>query len=112
MTPSQKRAKATVLVEWIATQLRNAFPELPADAVVVPKAHEHGEDLNFSKEFTDMCPISIEAKNQRGYAHVHSDMEQTVKNSKGRTPVLVVKSPYKEPLVILRWEDYVKTLGT
>jgi hypothetical protein len=108
MTPSAKRAKATLLVEWVANRLRIVFPEFSID---VPKAHEHGEDLPLDPELRKLLPVSFEMKNQRGYAHLYTDMEQTVKNSKSFTPVLVVKAPHKEPLVILRWQDYEKTLG-
>lgn len=108
MTPGQKRAKGKLLVEWIATQLRKAFPEYPPEAIIVPEAHEHGEDLKFSVDFLEHFPYSIEAKNQRIYGHAYKDMEQCIKNSNNRTPILVVKAPYKDPLVIMRWEDWIK----
>lgn len=108
MTPSAKRAKATLLVEWVAARLRIVFPEYEIN---VPKAHEHGEDLPLDPELRKLLPFSFEMKNQRGYAHLYSDMDQTIKNSNGFMPVLVVKAPYKSPLVVMRWEDFEKTLG-
>ena len=108
MTPSAKRKKAKVLVEWVAQRLRKVFPEFQID---VPEAHEHGEDLPLSPELRKMLPVSFEMKNQKGYAHLFADMDQTIKNSNGYTPILVVKSPYKDPLVIMRWDDYENGLG-
>jgi hypothetical protein len=103
MTPSAKRAKAKLLVEWVANRLRALFPE---HIILTPEAHEHGEDLPLSSELRAKLPYSFEMKNQRSYGHAYKDMEQTIKNSKGFTPVLIVKAPYKEPLVILRWDDF------
>jgi len=111
MTPSAKRAKGTQLCEWVADKIREVFSELPADCVIVPKSSAHGEDLQFSAELEAMLNISVECKNQRSYGHAYKDMEQCVKNSKGKTPILIVKAPYKEPLVIMRWADYQNTLG-
>ena len=108
MTPSAKRAKATLLVEWVANRLRIVFPEF---TINVPAAHEHGEDLPLDPELRKLLPVSFEMKNQRSYGHAYKDMEQTIKNSKGHTPILVVKAPYKDPLVIMRWSDYEKDLG-
>ncbi len=108
MTPSQKRAKATLLVEFVANRLQVVFPEF---TIRIPAAHEHGEDLPLDPELRKLLPVSFEMKNQKGYSHAYKDMDQTIKNSKGFTPILVVKSPYKEPLVIMRWSDYEKTLG-
>ena len=108
MTPSAKRAKAKLLVEWVAERLRIVFPEFTID---VPETHEHGEDLPLDPELRKLLPVSFEMKNQRSYGHAYKDMEQTIKNCKGHIPVLVVKAPYKEPLVIMQWKDWEKTLG-
>ena len=111
MTPSAKRAKAKLLIEWIVDRILKKFPEYDSTHVSAPATSAHGEDVTISDEFRRIFPYSIEGKNQKGYSHVYADMDQTVKNCKGHTPVLVVKSPYKEPLVILRWADWEKTLG-
>lgn len=108
MTPSAKRAKATQLVEWVANRLQIVFPEFSID---VPKASDHGEDLPLDPELRKLLPVSYEMKNQRSYGHAYKDMEQCEKNCKGHTPILVVKAPYKDPLVIMKWADYEKTLG-
>jgi hypothetical protein len=108
MTPSAKRAKAKILVEWIAAQLRIAFPEYPPEAIIVPETYEHGEDLKFSDTFASHFGFSVECKNQRSYGHAYTDMEQALRNSKGRIPIVVAKAPYKEPIVIMRWSDFIK----
>lgn len=108
MTPSYKRAKARVLVEWCADRLRKAFPEYNIE---VPATHEHGEDLPLDPELRKLLPVSFEMKSQAGYGHAYTDMAQCVKNSKGFTPVLVVKCAHKEPMIIMRWSDWEKTLG-
>lgn len=108
MTPSQKRKKAKDLVEWVANRLRALFPEF---TIRTPEAHEHGEDLPLDPELRKMLPYSFEMKNQRSYGHAYRDMDQTIKNSNGHTPVLVVKAPYKDPLVIMRWDDWEKLIG-
>lgn len=107
MTPSQKRKKATLLVEWVANRLRAVFPEY---IIEVPEAHKHGEDLPLSPELRQLLPYSFEMKNQKAHANLYKDMDQCVKNSGGFTPILVVKAPYKEPLVVMRWADWEKTL--
>ena len=107
MTPSQKRKKATLLVEWVADRIRNIFPD---HEIIVPAAHEHGEDLPLSPELRKLLPVSFEMKNQKGYAALYKDFDQTVKNSKGYTPILIVKAPYKEPLVIMSWTDWEKNI--
>jgi hypothetical protein len=108
MTPSAKRAKAQVLVEWVRDRLQVVFPEF---TIEIPKTSAPGEDLPLPPELRAQLPVSFEMKNQRGYAHVYDDMAQCVKNSQGYTPILVVKAPYKDPLVIMRWSDYERTLG-
>lgn len=110
MTPSYKRAKAKLLVEWVAERLRLLFPEYGPTDIIVPKTSDKGEDLHFSRLFAQHIGTSYEMKSQKGYAHVYTDMDQTVKNCKGRVPVLVVKAPYQDPLVIMRWVDYERTL--
>jgi hypothetical protein len=95
------------MFKWVANRLRNIFPEC---TIHVPESHEHGEDLPLPPELRNQLPVSFEMKNQRSYGHAYKDMEQTIKNSKGYTPILVVKAPYKDPLVIMRWDDYEKTL--
>lgn len=105
MTPSQKRKKGKELVNWVADKLKAIFVVDDKD-IIVPEPHEHGEDLRFSANFAQILPVSYECKNQRGYAHLYTDMAQCVKNSNGKTPTLVVKAPYKDPLVILAWDDY------
>lgn len=109
MTPGQKRKKGKDLVEWVAAKLKEIFNTSDTD-IVIPEAHEHGDDLKFSPEFEKKYPVSIECKNQRGYAHIYNDMSQCIKNSNNKTPILVIKSPYKEPLVIMKWDDYEKTI--
>ena len=105
---SSKRAKAKLLVEWVANRLQVVFPEFKID---IPNTYEHGEDLPLDVELRKLLPVSFEMKNQRSYGHVYTDMDQCIKNSNGFIPTLVIKSPYKDPLVIMRWSDYEKTLG-
>lgn len=109
MTPGYKRKKARVLVEWVADRLKVLYPEYP-DGIIIPDTSAHGEDLMFSDEFGKILGVSFEMKNQVGYGHLYPDMTQAVKNCNGRIPVLVVKSPAKEPLVIMRWSDFERNL--
>lgn len=110
MTPSRKRSKARQLVEWVAERLKLAFPDYE-DQITVPKTSDPGEDLIIGSDLRKLLPHSFEMKNQKGYAHVYNDMDQTIRNAKEYMPVLIVKSPYKEPLVIIRFSDYEKGLG-
>ena len=110
MTPSAKRAKAKVLVEWIVERIRKLYPEYDHSHCYAPATSAHGEDVAISDEFRRIFPFSIEAKNQRGYSHVYTDMDQTVRNCKQNTPRLIVKSPHKHPLVIMRFDDWEKLL--
>lgn len=107
MTPSYKRAKGRLLVEWCANRLQKLYPEF---TIEVPAAHLHGEDLPLDPELRKMLPYSFEMKNQKGYGHAYTDMGQCIKNSNGHTPVLVVKCAHKEPMVVLRWSDFEKLL--
>ena len=109
MTPSAKRKKGNLLVNWVADQLKAIFQVDDTD-IIVPLPHEHGEDLRFSPKFAEIHAVSYECKNQRGYAHTYKDMEQCVKNSNGKLPALVIKAPYKDPLVVLKWDDYLKLI--
>jgi len=107
VTPSYKRAKAKVLVEWCADRLRKAFPEFNIE---VPSTSAHGEDLPLDPELRKLLPVSFEMKSQKGYGHVYTDMEQTIKNGKGFTPILVAKCAHKEPIVIMRWDDWLDVM--
>lgn len=51
--------------------------------------------------------ISIECKNQEQWS-IHKWWEQTKKNAKEETPVLIVKKNGEEPLIIMRFDDWIE----
>ena len=105
MKTSVKKAKGRRLQQWVVAQVLRLFPSLTPDDVRSTPMGAHGVDVQLSTAAKELFPYDIECKNWEAFKNVYKAMEQAEYNST-LTPVVVIKSNHKTPLVVMRWEDF------
>lgn len=86
------------------------FPNLTADQVRCAVMGQKGEDIALSPEARALLPFSIEAKaHKTGFAKAYQALEQA--DLGDHAPIAVVKEDRREPLLIMRFNDFLRMLA-
>ena len=94
--------------KWIKDELLEHLG-IDKDEIRVTVGSENGADVQLiTKRAQAQFPFSIECKRQEGYAKIYKDYEQACNHKHPGTPIVVLKSNRKSPLVVMSWEDFVQ----
>jgi len=105
---SSCKAKARVLQNHLAEELRIKFPEVAAD--LHPQLMGGtGEDIVMGISAQNRIPYSFECKNQEKL-NIWAAVEQAVANSKGRTPVVVFKRNRSKIYAVIELKELIKLI--
>jgi hypothetical protein len=107
--PSSAKAKGRGLQNWVRDVLRQSFPSLEADDIKGAPMGTNGEDVVLSPAARKLIPYSFECKARKGTKTLYGWHEQACNHAKG-TPVVVIKGDRKEPLVLLRFADFLELI--
>ena len=111
MKTSSAKAKGRALQNMVALALRVKFDwtkALEPDDIKPALMGESGADIKLSPAAKKFIPWDIECKNQETWS-IPSWWKQTLSNTgAGRKPLLVIKKNRQEPLVVLRFEDFME----
>ena len=108
MKTSSAKAKGRRLQQRIALKVLELFPELEPDDVKSTPMGVGGADVQLSPAARKVHNVDYECKSHKSFA-IYSIMDQAESNAKG-TPVVVIKANRREPLVVLKEEDYFDLL--
>jgi hypothetical protein len=107
MTPQSRKAKGRNLQNWVRDRLLEAHPELHPDDIKSTSMGAGGEDIQLSPRARELWPYSMECKNRKAIA-IYKDYDQATTNSKGHTPLLVLKQNRSEPLIAMKFSDFLQ----
>ena len=108
MKTSSAKAKGRNLQKRFVEKTLKTFSHLLQDDVTSRSMGAGGEDILLSPVARDCVPFSIECKSRASFA-IYSIMEQADGQNE-YPPLAYIKANRKEPLVILREEDFFKLL--
>jgi len=92
---------------WLKERIIELF-HIEPDEIRTAIGSENGTDIKMmTKAARERFPFSIEAKRQEGFANVYRAYAQAEANRNGATPILVLRSNRKPPLVVMSWEDFL-----
>ena len=111
MKTAQRKAKGRSLVVETKAWLHKMFPEFADADIVVPTTSQPGMDLKLSPAIQEMFPYAIECKRTEGLAQDYKFMEQAEANAEKLTPIVIMRSNRKKPLVMMYQEDFEKLVG-
>ena len=105
MKPQSAKAKGRVLQQWVRDLLVESLDIHPED-IESRSMGAGGEDLIMSRAARKSFPYSIECKNQEKI-NIWSAYQQAQENSKGYTPIVVLKRNNVKPLILIDAESFI-----
>ena len=105
MRPQSAKAKGRVLQQWVRDLLVERLHIHPED-IESRSMGAGGEDLIMSRAARDAFPYSVECKNQEKL-NIWSAYEQAAENSKGYTPIVILKRNNVKPLVLIDAQTFI-----
>ena len=105
MKTQSAKAKGRKLQQWIRDLLVETLKIHPED-IESRSMGAGGEDLIMSRAARDAFPYSVECKNQEKL-NIWSAYSQAQENSKGYTPIVVLKRNNVKPLVLIDAQDFI-----
>lgn len=110
MKPSSAKSKGRVLQQKLMRKLLEAFPSLKPDDITSRSMGANGEDLLLSPAARKLIPYSFECKNIAAFVG-YTYLQQAIPNCPpDAAPVAVVKGNYREPVVVMFLDDWIKML--
>lgn len=101
------KAKARLHQQFVATEIQDAFGLPEEDVVSVPMGSP-GLDILLSNRAREVCPYGIECKRVEKLS-IPSWWAQCRANAEkeGLRPLLVYRRSREEPMVVMRWFDFI-----
>lgn len=96
------RKKGHDFERWIANELGHIFPEAKRNL------EYQADEAMAGKDIAGTGVYDIQAKNLQNYVSIKTIRQ--VEFKKGRRPVLITKGNKMEPMVVMRFKDWVKML--
>ncbi len=107
MKTSSAKNKGRTLQKYIVSQILSAFPSLTTRDVQSTSMGASGVDVKLSEAAIKLFPFAIEAKNQEKVS-VWASFAQAESNTTPDTkPLLVIKRNRQDPLVVLKFTDFM-----
>lgn len=110
---ASRKSKGRNLQNFIVTELRKRFVnnQFIFDEDIKPAIMgESGVDIKLTPTMKQYLEFDIESKNQENWS-IPSWWKQTLANTEeGRKPLLVVKKNRSEPLVVMRFNDWLELI--
>lgn len=107
MRPASAKAKGRKFQQAIAADIRRTFLLDSADAVSRPMG-SGGDDIMLSAAARARFPFAVECKHVEAL-NLWTAFAQVVKRATA-TPLLVFRRNHSEPMVALRWVDFLALL--
>ena len=105
MKTQSAKSKGRRLQQWVRDLLVESLDIHPED-IESRSMGAGGEDLIMSRAARNAFPYSVECKNQEKI-NVWSAYEQAQENSRGYTPVVIIKRNRSKPLVVIDAESFI-----
>ena len=105
MRPQSAKSKGRRLQQWVRNVLVESLNIHPED-IESRSMGAGGEDLIMSRAARKSFPYSIECKNQEKI-NIWSAYQQAQENSKGYTPIVVLKRNNVKPLILIDAESFI-----
>ena len=105
MKTQSAKSKGRRLQQWTRDTLVETLKIHPED-IESRGMGGPGEDLIMSRAARDAFPYSVECKNQEKL-NIWSAYEQAAENSKGYTPIVVLKRNNVKPLVLIDAQSFI-----
>ena len=105
MKTQSAKSKGRRLQQWTRDTLVETLKIHPED-IESRGMGGPGEDLIMSRAARDAFPYSVECKNQEKL-NIWSAYEQAAENSKGYTPIVVLKRNNVKPLVLIDAQKFI-----
>lgn len=110
MKTQSAKAKGRRLQQMVASVLLSKFPSLSEDDIRSTSMGAQGEDIQLSSKARELIPFSIECKNQER-VNIWDAINQSNSNSKGYTPVVVIKKNNTQPHVVISLNAFISLIG-
>ena len=105
MRPQSAKSKGRRLQQWVRNVLVESLNIHPED-IESRSMGAGGEDLIMSRAARDAFPYSVECKTQEKL-NIWSAYQQAQENSKGYTPIVVLKRNNVKPLILIDAESFI-----
>ena len=105
MKTQSAKSKGRRLQQWVRDVLVESLNIHPED-IESRSMGAGGEDLIMSRAARKSFPYSIECKNQEKI-NIWSAYQQAQENSKGYTPIVVLKRNNVKPLILIDAESFI-----
>ena len=105
MKTQSAKSKGRRLQQWVRDLLVESLDIHPED-IESRSMGAGGEDLIMSRAARESFPYSIECKNQEKI-NIWSAYQQAQENSKGYTPIVVLKRNNVKPLILIDAESFI-----
>ena len=105
MKTQSAKSKGRRLQQWVRDLLVESLDIHPED-IESRSMGAGGEDLIMSRAARESFPYSIECKNQEKI-NVWAAYEQAQENSRGYTPLVVIKRNHSKPLVVIDAASFI-----
>lgn len=110
-TPRSRKSKGAAFQKQIREKLLERFDHLEPDDIKSAVMGESGMDIQLSPAAQRAFPWAIEAKAQEKVS-LRAWWEQAVANGTDKLkPLLITKQSRKEPLVVMRLDDFLDMVG-
>tara|TARA_Y100000310_G_C20595818_1_gene770438 strand:- start:748 stop:1092 length:345 start_codon:yes stop_codon:yes gene_type:complete len=106
MKTSSAKAKGRRLQQWIRDRILDMFPNLTKNDVESVAMGQSGADIKLSEAARKAFPYSVEAKNQEAF-NIWKALEQSEKENRDLTPIVVFKRNRSDVYVALRFDDFM-----
>lgn len=110
MKPASAKNKGRILQKWVVSQLLSKFKQLETDDCTSRSMGAGGEDVLLSPAARKLIPYSFECKNIAAFVGYNYLAQAESNCPKTATPIAVVKNNHKKPVVVMYFEDWIKTL--
>lgn len=90
-------------------KILDRFPSLKEDDVTSRSMGANGEDVLLSPKAQKYFPFSCECKHHAKFS-IYKIMEQAEGQETDKMPLAFIKGNHKEPLVVLKADDFFKVL--
>lgn len=107
MLTSSAKAKGRRLCQWLKDALLRRS-QLGIDDIRVTSSGAGGEDVSLSPQARTLFPVQFECKNVARFAG-YAYYDQATQHGR-HTPVVIVKGNHREPLALLKAEDFLDLL--
>lgn len=105
-----RKAKGRKFQQWVRDRLKVKFPYLQEGDIESRGMAQQGTDIILTPTAKMDIPYDFECKNCEQWSIV-SSWKQTVDNTEeGRKPLLTLKKNNHEPLVVMRFDDFLELL--